>query len=106
MLGRALAFERREEALEHAIGGAVEREASNRFLPSFARPRRQRTVAAPASSTVSIPAMATPITVAYGDGIGPEIMSATLRVLAAAGAAIRLASRAPPGTPCAGPRCF
>ncbi len=29
---------------------------------------------------------ATPITVAYGDGIGPEIMDATLRVLAAAGA--------------------
>jgi isocitrate dehydrogenase len=28
----------------------------------------------------------TPITVAYGDGIGPEIMSATLRVLDAAGA--------------------
>ncbi len=30
----------------------------------------------------------TPITVAYGDGIGPEIMSATLRILEAAGAAI------------------
>jgi isocitrate dehydrogenase len=30
----------------------------------------------------------TPITVAYGDGIGPEIMSATLRVLEAAGAQI------------------
>ncbi len=29
---------------------------------------------------------AAPITVAYGDGIGPEIMTATLRVLAAAGA--------------------
>ncbi|HVZ78462.1 MAG TPA: NADP-dependent isocitrate dehydrogenase [Gemmatimonadaceae bacterium] len=29
---------------------------------------------------------ATPITVAYGDGIGPEIMAATLRVLGAAGA--------------------
>lgn len=29
-----------------------------------------------------------PITVAYGDGIGPEIMRASLRVLAAAGAAI------------------
>jgi isocitrate dehydrogenase len=28
----------------------------------------------------------TPITVAYGDGIGPEIMTATLRVLDAAGA--------------------
>ncbi|MDX2101296.1 MAG: NADP-dependent isocitrate dehydrogenase [Alphaproteobacteria bacterium] len=30
--------------------------------------------------------MATPITVAYGDGIGPEIMGATLRILAEAGA--------------------
>jgi isocitrate dehydrogenase len=30
----------------------------------------------------------TPITVAYGDGIGPEIMEATLRILMAAGAAI------------------
>lgn len=31
---------------------------------------------------------ATPITVAYGDGIGPEIMKATLRILEAAGAAL------------------
>jgi len=30
----------------------------------------------------------TPITVAYGDGIGPEIMNATLQVLEAAGAAL------------------
>ncbi len=30
----------------------------------------------------------TPITVAYGDGIGPEIMEATLRILTAGGAAI------------------
>ncbi|MEC9236373.1 MAG: isocitrate/isopropylmalate family dehydrogenase, partial [Pseudomonadota bacterium] len=30
--------------------------------------------------------MKTPITVARGDGIGPEIMDATLRVLEAAGA--------------------
>jgi len=30
----------------------------------------------------------TPITVAYGDGIGPEIMAATLQVLDAAGAEI------------------
>ena len=32
----------------------------------------------------------TPITVAYGDGIGPEIMDATLRVLDAAGARLEL----------------
>ncbi len=32
----------------------------------------------------------TPITVAYGDGIGPEIMEATLRVLEAAGARIQI----------------
>lgn len=31
-----------------------------------------------------------PVTVAYGDGIGPEIMNATLRVLDAAGAALEL----------------
>src|SRR3989440_4682430 len=30
----------------------------------------------------------TPITVAHGDGIGPEIMNATLRILEAAGAAL------------------
>ncbi len=33
-------------------------------------------------------AVKTPITVAYGDGIGPEIMSATLQILEAAGAAL------------------
>jgi isocitrate dehydrogenase len=32
----------------------------------------------------------TPITVAYGDGIGPEIMEATLRILDAAGAALAI----------------
>ncbi|HUB82364.1 MAG TPA: NADP-dependent isocitrate dehydrogenase [Bryobacteraceae bacterium] len=31
-----------------------------------------------------------PITVAYGDGIGPEIMSATLQILEAAGAALEI----------------
>ncbi|HEY6286205.1 MAG TPA: NADP-dependent isocitrate dehydrogenase, partial [Ktedonobacteraceae bacterium] len=30
----------------------------------------------------------TPITVAYGDGIGPEIMTATLNIIKAAGARI------------------
>ncbi len=30
----------------------------------------------------------TPITVAHGDGIGPEIMDATLRIITAAGAQI------------------
>ncbi len=30
--------------------------------------------------------LATPITIAYGDGIGPEIMDATLNILAEAGA--------------------
>ncbi len=35
------------------------------------------------------PLAAVPITVAYGDGIGPEIMDATLRILEAAGAPIR-----------------
>jgi len=32
----------------------------------------------------------TPITVAYGDGIGPEIMGATLQILEAAGAALEI----------------
>src|SRR5688572_11539190 len=32
----------------------------------------------------------TPITVAYGDGIGPEIMSAVLRILEAAGARLEI----------------
>jgi isocitrate dehydrogenase len=42
-------------------------------------------------STVTTPvatAKKTPITVAYGDGIGPEIMDATLRIILAAGAAL------------------
>jgi isocitrate dehydrogenase len=30
-----------------------------------------------------------PVTVAFGDGIGPEIMEATLRIMEAAGAAIK-----------------
>jgi isocitrate dehydrogenase len=34
--------------------------------------------------------MKTPITVAYGDGIGPEIMTATLQILDAAGAALEI----------------
>ncbi|MFY9710785.1 MAG: isocitrate/isopropylmalate family dehydrogenase, partial [Candidatus Cybelea sp.] len=34
--------------------------------------------------------MTTPVTVAYGDGIGPEIMTATLRILDAAGARLEL----------------
>jgi isocitrate dehydrogenase len=33
---------------------------------------------------------ATPVTVAYGDGIGPEIMDATLRIIEAAGARVAL----------------
>ena len=36
------------------------------------------------------PIKKTPITVAYGDGIGPEIMEATLRILEAAGAELEI----------------
>src|SRR5579871_6777968 len=36
--------------------------------------------------TTTLTAKKTPITVAYGDGIGPEIMDATLRIITAAGA--------------------
>ena len=32
----------------------------------------------------------TPVTVAYGDGIGPEIMAATLQIIEAAGARIQM----------------
>ncbi len=38
--------------------------------------------------SVTLTAKKTPITVAYGDGIGPEIMDATLRIINAAGAQI------------------
>jgi isocitrate dehydrogenase len=39
-------------------------------------------------ASVSAPPSPTPITVAYGDGIGPEIMEATLAILEAAGARV------------------
>src|SRR5215475_12264752 len=39
---------------------------------------------------VPIMATKTPITVAHGDGIGPEIMAATLQILEAAGAALEI----------------
>ena len=44
------------------------------------------------SNILCIPLMATktPITVAHGDGIGPEIMNATLQILEAAGAALEI----------------
>ena len=64
----------------------------------------------------------TAITVAKGDGIGPEIMDATLQILTAAGAALDIeeieigekvynrttppASRTPPGNRCAKPKSF
>jgi hypothetical protein len=38
----------------------------------------------------AVATQAVPITVAHGDGIGPEIMKASLRVLAAAGAALEI----------------
>ncbi|SFZ85579.1 isocitrate dehydrogenase [Devosia enhydra] len=42
--------------------------------------------ALPPSHTPHIPASGTPVTVSFGDGIGPEIMQASLRVMLAAGA--------------------
>ena len=64
----------------------------------------------------------TPITVAHGDGIGPEIMEATLHILKEAGARLdietieigekvylrgnqRRASSRAPGNRCGAPRC-
>src|SRR5690242_421899 len=38
----------------------------------------------------SVMANKTPITVAHGDGIGPEIMNATLQILDASGAALEI----------------
>jgi len=46
------------------------------------------TIAAPAALSLAPAASLTPITVARGDGIGPEIMDACLAVLSAAGARI------------------
>lgn len=45
-------------------------------------------VSAPLHEKAHRNAVRTPVTVAYGDGIGPEIMQATLRILEAAGAAL------------------
>ena len=63
----------------------------------------------------------TPITVAHGDGIGPEIMAATLHILKEAGARLDIETievgekvylsgntsgiAAAHGSPCAAPRC-
>jgi isocitrate dehydrogenase len=50
-------------------------------------PRRIRGIRNDRSGARPMPTK-TPVTVAYGDGIGPEIMTATLRMLEAAGAAV------------------
>lgn len=42
------------------------------------------------AAATSKPAVKVPITVAHGDGIGPEIMGATLHILEAAGAALEI----------------
>src|SRR5690606_17948327 len=44
------------------------------------------------NSTEQLDPMSVPITVAYGDGIGPEIMDATLRILREAGAKLAIES--------------
>src|SRR5258706_3534073 len=58
--------------------------ASVRLANVVARARRNEKV------KVTIMAKNTPITVAYGDGIGPEIMDATLHIIQAAGARIEI----------------
>ncbi len=40
--------------------------------------------------SINTPTASTPITIARGDGIGPEIMAATLRILSAAGARLEI----------------
>jgi len=54
----------------------------------LASPQAART--APPQRRPVAPGQPTPVCVAYGDGIGPEIMDATLRVLKAAGARLAL----------------
>src|SRR5258708_8066488 len=58
--------------------------ASVRLANVVARARRNEKV------KVTIMAKNTPITVAYGEGIGPEIMDATLHIIQAAGARIEI----------------
>ncbi len=48
------------------------------------------TFAQPAAVPAAAPGKPVPITVAHGDGIGPEIMDATLRILQAAGAQLQI----------------
>jgi hypothetical protein len=51
---------------------------------------RSKFVAAPRRLVRSITSDAVPVTVAHGDGIGPEIMESTLAVLKAAGANMKV----------------
>ena len=53
-------------------------------MTTFASRSPATDVAGESQTTSSLPPV--PITVARGDGIGPEIMAATLRILEAAGA--------------------
>jgi len=46
----------------------------------------EATLTPPAPSEMDLSKQATRVTIARGDGIGPEIMDATLRILEAAGA--------------------
>src|SRR5579863_4096301 len=58
-----------------------------RLRPLAAGARRSRFKDRPMPTTTE---KKTPITVAYGDGIGPEIMDATLRMIDAAGAQLEI----------------
>jgi hypothetical protein len=62
------------------------------LVPSVrpARPSPRLQVSRALFSTGSQPSKPVPVTVAHGDGIGPEIMDATLRIVQAAGANLAL----------------
>jgi len=55
------------------------------LLPNLEQPRRAKP---PRARLVTDLALPVPVTIAHGDGIGPEIMKATLSILEAAGARI------------------
>ncbi len=69
-----LAFAHLETSTEQAMN--MEQATSNEWISS------------PAADELSARPLATPVTIARGDGIGPEIMEATLAILEAAGAQI------------------
>src|SRR5260370_32739111 len=92
---------RRPESISHGQGsmprcaGWISELSATACLPKN-RPCRKRLQSLVARGNAfqypgcSLMSTKTPITVAHGDGIGPEIMNATLQILEAAGAALEI----------------